>query len=191
MGSRLNGTLEPVKDVDITLDRDCHTTFSAPIVSSSLNFNQEELKVLELWKQLNAFDRQLELTKDLPRYTFYDGPPFATGLPHYGHLLAGTIKDVVTRYAATTGHYVERRFGWVRCWLETFFRDHPKLTTRSLVPGHTRPPRRIRNRQKARHQRPRRRPENGNRQVQRGMPVHRHAILERMGAHCESDGTVD
>ena len=53
---------------------------------------------------------------------FYDGPPFATGisacnltlkgLPHYGHLLAGTIKDVVTRYAHSTGHYVERRNGW-------------------------------------------------------------------------------
>ena len=45
-------------------------------------------------------------------YTFYDGPPFATGLPHYGHILAGTIKDVVTRYAAMTGKYVERRAGW-------------------------------------------------------------------------------
>ena len=46
------------------------------------------------------------------RYTFYDGPPFATGLPHYGHILAGTIKDVVTRYATQTGHFVSRRFGW-------------------------------------------------------------------------------
>lgn len=47
-----------------------------------------------------------------PRYTFYDGPPFATGLPHYGHLLAGTIKDIVTRYWHEQGFYVERRFGW-------------------------------------------------------------------------------
>lgn len=46
------------------------------------------------------------------RFTFYDGPPFATGLPHYGHILAGTIKDTVTRYAAMTGHYVSRRAGW-------------------------------------------------------------------------------
>lgn len=45
-------------------------------------------------------------------YTFYDGPPFATGLPHYGHILAGTIKDVVTRYACLTGHRVSRRAGW-------------------------------------------------------------------------------
>jgi isoleucyl-tRNA synthetase len=46
------------------------------------------------------------------KFTFYDGPPFATGLPHYGHILAGTIKDTVTRYAAMTGHYVQRRAGW-------------------------------------------------------------------------------
>lgn len=52
------------------------------------------------------------LSKDRPHFTFYDGPPFATGLPHYGHILAGTIKDVVTRWATQTGHYVERRFGW-------------------------------------------------------------------------------
>jgi isoleucyl-tRNA synthetase len=45
-------------------------------------------------------------------YTFYDGPPFATGLPHYGHIAAGTIKDVMTRYATMTGHHCSRRFGW-------------------------------------------------------------------------------
>lgn len=46
------------------------------------------------------------------RFTFYDGPPFATGLPHYGHILAGTIKDVVTRFAYSEGYHVERHFGW-------------------------------------------------------------------------------
>ena len=46
------------------------------------------------------------------RYTFFDGPPFATGLPHYGHILAGTVKDVVTRWAHQSGYHVERRFGW-------------------------------------------------------------------------------
>lgn len=46
------------------------------------------------------------------RYSFFDGPPFATGLPHYGHILAGTIKDIVTRYAHQQGFHVERRFGW-------------------------------------------------------------------------------
>ncbi len=46
------------------------------------------------------------------RYTFYDGPPFATGLPHFGHILAGTVKDIVTRWAHQSGFHVERRFGW-------------------------------------------------------------------------------
>ncbi|KAJ2964409.1 hypothetical protein NQZ79_g624 [Umbelopsis isabellina] len=53
-----------------------------------------------------------KLNADKKPFTFFDGPPFATGLPHYGHLLAGTIKDIVTRFAHSTGHSVERRFGW-------------------------------------------------------------------------------
>jgi isoleucyl-tRNA synthetase len=48
--------------------------------------------VLDYWTDIDAFKKQLELTKDKPKYTFYDGPPFATGLPHYGHIAAGTIK---------------------------------------------------------------------------------------------------
>mmetsp|Transcript_27236 Transcript_27236/g.35304 ORF Transcript_27236/g.35304 Transcript_27236/m.35304 type:complete len:1166 (+) Transcript_27236:87-3584(+) len=79
---------------------------------ASLNFSEEETKVIEYWDKINAFQEQLALSKDKPEYTFYDGPPFATGLPHYGHILAGTIKDTVTRYATQTGHYVERRAGW-------------------------------------------------------------------------------
>jgi len=54
----------------------------------------------------------LNLTKNNTKYTFYDGPPFATGLPHHGHITAGTIKDVVTRYWSQNGRFVERRFGW-------------------------------------------------------------------------------
>lgn len=52
------------------------------------------------------------LSEGKPRYTFYDGPPFATGLPHYGHLLASTIKDTITRYWSMKGYHVERRAGW-------------------------------------------------------------------------------
>jgi isoleucyl-tRNA synthetase len=57
---------------------------------------------------------QNALAKDRkdPEFTFYDGPPFATGLPHYGHILAGTIKDTVTRFACMSGYFVERRAGW-------------------------------------------------------------------------------
>ncbi|OLY82540.1 Isoleucine-tRNA ligase, cytoplasmic [Smittium mucronatum] len=76
------------------------------------SFPKAEEDVLAYWKEIDAFHTSLELTKGKKKFTFYDGPPFATGLPHYGHLLAGTIKDVVTRYANNTGHYVERRFGW-------------------------------------------------------------------------------
>lgn len=75
-------------------------------------FSKQEEKILELWSQIDAFNTQLALTKDKPEYIFYDGPPFATGLPHYGHILAGTIKDIVTRYQSMTGHHVTRRFGW-------------------------------------------------------------------------------
>ena len=79
---------------------------------ASVNFPAEEEKVLKLWDELNAFHRQIELSKGKKAFTFYDGPPFATGLPHYGHLLASTIKDIIPRYWSMKGRYVERRFGW-------------------------------------------------------------------------------
>jgi isoleucyl-tRNA synthetase len=78
----------------------------------SINFPNEEESVLKRWKEMGAFERQVELSRGRPPYTFYDGPPFATGLPHYGHLLASTIKDIIPRYWSMKGHYVERRFGW-------------------------------------------------------------------------------
>lgn len=76
------------------------------------SFPNYEEKILELWREIKAFETQLERTKDQPEYIFYDGPPFATGLPHYGHILAGTIKDIVTRYQSMNGRHVTRRFGW-------------------------------------------------------------------------------
>ncbi|CAG9465638.1 unnamed protein product [Pedinophyceae sp. YPF-701] len=76
------------------------------------SFPEEESVVLKLWDEIDAFKEQLRLTEGMPEYIFYDGPPFATGLPHYGHILAGTIKDIVTRYASMNGHHVIRRFGW-------------------------------------------------------------------------------
>ena len=76
------------------------------------NFPKMEEKILELWRKIKAFETQLEKTKDCPPYTFLDGPPFATGMPHYGHLTAGTLKDVVTRYWTQRGHYCKRKFGW-------------------------------------------------------------------------------
>uniref|UniRef100_A0A0A1X6E8 Isoleucine--tRNA ligase, cytoplasmic n=1 Tax=Zeugodacus cucurbitae TaxID=28588 RepID=A0A0A1X6E8_ZEUCU len=81
-------------------------------VPETMHFPTEELNILEIWRREKTFERCIQLSKNRPRYTFYDGPPFATGLPHYGHILAGTIKDIVTRYAYQQGHHVERRFGW-------------------------------------------------------------------------------
>ncbi|KAG8628711.1 hypothetical protein KVT40_002576 [Elsinoe batatas] len=74
--------------------------------------DDEEERILAQWNEINAFHRQLELSTSRKPYTFYDGPPFATGTPHYGHLLASTIKDIIPRYWSMKGHHVERRFGW-------------------------------------------------------------------------------
>lgn len=78
------------------------------------NFNPRELeeKILEFWDKHQVFQRSLEKTKNGKPYTFYDGPPFATGLPHYGHILASTIKDVIPRYQTMNGRFVRRRWGW-------------------------------------------------------------------------------
>lgn len=76
------------------------------------SFSKQEERILTFWSEIKAFETQLKRTESMPEYIFYDGPPFATGLPHYGHILAGTIKDIVTRYQTMTGHHVTRRFGW-------------------------------------------------------------------------------
>ena len=81
-------------------------------VSNKVAFPQMEEGVLEFWKNDGTFEKSLKKNEGKERYKFYDGPPFATGLPHYGHLLAGTIKDIVPRYQTMRGKYVERRFGW-------------------------------------------------------------------------------
>lgn len=75
-------------------------------------FDEREKRVLNFWNEQKIFERSITENQDKPHFSFYDGPPFATGLPHYGHLLAGTIKDVVLRYKTMRGFYVPRRFGW-------------------------------------------------------------------------------
>ena len=80
--------------------------------SSSFSFVKSEHKIIDFWKQNQIFKKSLEQTKKGLPYIFYDGPPFATGLPHHGHLLASTLKDIVPRYFTMKGRYVERRFGW-------------------------------------------------------------------------------
>jgi len=85
---------------------------SFSIAVMSMNFPAEEERILEQWREIDAFRRQVELSKGRKPYVFFDGPPFATGTPHYGHLLASTIKDIIPRYWSMKGRYVERRFGW-------------------------------------------------------------------------------
>lgn len=75
-------------------------------------FPEREEAVLEFWEKHNIFKKSVEGRGGDPLFSFYDGPPFATGLPHYGHLLAGTIKDVVARYKTMEGFCVPRRLGW-------------------------------------------------------------------------------
>ncbi|ANZ77281.1 BA75_04608T0 [Komagataella pastoris] len=76
------------------------------------SFPKEEERILSYWKEINAFEQSNKLNEGNKRFSFYDGPPFATGTPHYGHILASTIKDIIPRYANMNGMYVERRFGW-------------------------------------------------------------------------------
>jgi isoleucyl-tRNA synthetase len=87
-------------------------SFKAHDPSKPIHIPTAEHNVLEFWRAIDAFKTQQKLSEGRPEFSFFDGPPFATGLPHYGHLLAGTIKDIVTRHASSTGHHVERRFGW-------------------------------------------------------------------------------
>lgn len=76
------------------------------------DFPELEEKVIKHWESINAFSRSVTQRSKDNRYIFYDGPPFATGTPHYGHLLASTIKDIVPRYWAMRGYRVERVWGW-------------------------------------------------------------------------------
>jgi len=89
-----------------------------PAVDASPSFPKIEEEVLAYWKDERIFERSVE---DRPEnspdgtsneFVFYDGPPFANGLPHYGHLVTGFVKDIVPRYQTMRGHKVERRFGW-------------------------------------------------------------------------------
>ncbi len=91
-------------------------------VSPHITFSKLEESILAYWREKKVFERSLDpflpvdseqhRKEPRPDYIFYDGPPFATGLPHYGHLLAGTIKDVVGRFFTMKGYHVDRRFGW-------------------------------------------------------------------------------
>jgi isoleucyl-tRNA synthetase len=81
-------------------------------VPPSVDFPALEEEILDLWDRIEAFATSVEMRPPESEFTFYDGPPFPTGSPHYGNLLAGVLKDIVPRYWTMRGHRVERRFGW-------------------------------------------------------------------------------
>ncbi|KAA0115739.1 isoleucine--tRNA ligase [Mycolicibacterium sp. P9-22] len=76
------------------------------------DFPALESEVLDYWGADDTFRASIARRDGAPEYVFYDGPPFANGLPHYGHLLTGYVKDIVPRYRTMRGYKVERRFGW-------------------------------------------------------------------------------
>ena len=73
------------------------TAYPKP-TSGAPRFPELELDVLDYWERDDTFRASVERRDDAPEYVFYDGPPFANGLPHYGHLLTGYVKDIVPRY---------------------------------------------------------------------------------------------
>jgi isoleucyl-tRNA synthetase len=81
-------------------------------VEEHVKLSEVEQEVLQFWDENDTFAKTLLKTRHQQPFIFYDGPPFATGLPHYGHLLAGTIKDIIPRFWTMRGRYVDRRFGW-------------------------------------------------------------------------------
>ena len=82
------------------------------LAAGAPDFPALELEVLDYWAHDDTFRASIERRDGAPEYVFYDGPPFANGLPHYGHLLTGYVKDIVPRYRTMRGYKVERRFGW-------------------------------------------------------------------------------
>ncbi len=83
-----------------------------PPVSNRPDFPGMENEIESYWKENKTFHQSIENRSSAKDFVFYDGPPFATGMPHYGHLLQGTVKDLITRYKTMRGYRVERRFGW-------------------------------------------------------------------------------
>ena len=81
-------------------------------VPSQVDFPAQERHILEFWRDGDLYRKSVDARPVERPFRFYDGPPFATGLPHYGHMLASITKDVVPRYWTMRGYRVERRWGW-------------------------------------------------------------------------------
>ena len=95
------------KRYDKTIMQDSDTE---PVEKSEVAKREEE--IFAFWTEHDTFKKSLAQTEQGEEFTFYDGPPFATGLPHHGHILASTIKDTIPRYKTMRGYHVRRRWGW-------------------------------------------------------------------------------
>lgn len=82
------------------------------MTGGSQRFSDMEQQVLRYWDLDQTFQASCDNRETSPEYVFYDGPPFANGLPHYGHLLTGYVKDIIPRYKTMRGYKVARVFGW-------------------------------------------------------------------------------
>ncbi|MCL2007744.1 MAG: isoleucine--tRNA ligase [Treponema sp.] len=81
-------------------------------VEQKVSFPALEEEILAFWEKNKVFEKSISRREGAQEYVFYDGPPFATGLPHFGHFIPSTIKDIIPRYQTMKGKKVERRFGW-------------------------------------------------------------------------------
>ena len=81
-------------------------------VDPKVSFPDMEVSILEFWEKADIFEKSLQMREGANEFVFYDGPPFATGLPHFGHFVPGTIKDIIPRFQTMKGSKVDRRFGW-------------------------------------------------------------------------------
>ena len=88
------------------------TQMSFKPVDPKVDFPLQEEEVLKFWQEKDIFKKSISQREGAEDFVFYDGPPFATGLPHFGHFIPSTIKDIIPRYQTMKGKKVERRFGW-------------------------------------------------------------------------------
>jgi len=104
-------------------------------VDAKVNFPKLEEEVLKFWEQNHTFEKSISNREGKSEFVFYDGPPFATGLPHFGHFIPSTVKDIIPRYQTMKGKKVERRFGW-DCHglpIEKMIEDELKLNSKTDI----------------------------------------------------------
>ena len=83
-----------------------------PELNAKTNAPEREQEILAFWDKDDTFRKSVERRNGAEEFVFYDGPPFANGLPHYGHIMVSFVKDIVSRYQTMRGKKVERRLGW-------------------------------------------------------------------------------